>query len=267
MPQEQKNKQESSGKKPRDRVLGDEWLDWDQGKTESEIREGKRTFILISFIVLALMLAAFSIFWYLVLPRFESYGRTYALILTISIIAAGAAIFIWYIISLIAIYSKSNYLRFCMQARNNIFFLLYPLVMKLANSLGISRDRLSHSFIMVSNELVSPSETDGPILTLLPRCLKRDLKKRAREICGRFPDCIIHTAPGGSEARLIIKETAPRAIIAVACERDLVSGIHEVAPKIPVIGIPNTRPLGPCKDTSMDLDELESALKFFSKKN
>jgi hypothetical protein len=50
----------------------------------------------------------------------------------------------------------------------------------------------------------------------------------------------------------------------VACERDLVSGIHDVAPRIPIIGIPNTRPLGPCKDTMIDVEKFRSAIRFFT---
>ena len=251
-------------KPPRDRLLGDEWIDWDYEDDENEIREGKKTFLLISFVAITIILAGLITFWYLVLPRFESYGRGYSLALTLTIILASGAIIVWYIISIIAIYSKSNYLKFCLHPKSSIFFLLYPLSMRIARSLGISRDRLSHSFIKVSNESIVPDRQDGPVLILLPRCLKRDLKSKAREISKNYPDTIVHTAPGGSEARLIIKETKPRAIIAVACERDLVSGVHEVAPKLPVIGIPNSRPIGPCKDTTIELEELEKALKFFS---
>jgi len=251
-------------KPPRDRLLGDEWIDWDYRDDEREIREGKKTFLLISFFAITIILAGLITFWYLVLPRFESYGRGYSLALTITIFFACSLIIAWYILSIIAIYSKINYLKFCLHPRSSIFFFLYPLSMKIARSLGISRDRLSHSFIRVSNESIVPERKDGPVLILLPRCLKRELKIQAREISKKFPDTIVHTAPGGSEARLIIKETKPRAIIAVACERDLVSGVHEVAPKLPVIGIPNSRPIGPCKDTTIELTELEKALKFFS---
>jgi hypothetical protein len=55
----------------------------------------------------------------------------------------------------------------------------------------------------------------------------------------------------------------PQAIIAVACERDLVSGLQDVAPKIPVFAIPNKRPEGPCKNTFINIEELEASIKDF----
>ena len=65
------------------------------------------------------------------------------------------------------------------------------------------------------------------------------------------------------EARRIIGETSPGAIVAVACERDLITGIQDVAPKIPVIGLPNSRPEGPCADTVINTEELQQAIDFF----
>jgi hypothetical protein len=51
-------------------------------------------------------------------------------------------------------------------------------------------------------------------------------------------------------------------IIAVACERDLSSGIQDSYP-LPVFGVINHRPHGPCYDTLVDLDKVEEALKLF----
>ena len=50
-------------------------------------------------------------------------------------------------------------------------------------------------------------------------------------------------------------------IIAIACERDLLSGFKDVNTHIPVIGFPNRRPEGPCKNTCVDLDRIEDAVK------
>jgi hypothetical protein len=52
--------------------------------------------------------------------------------------------------------------------------------------------------------------------------------------------------------------------LALACERDLMSGIKDIAEKIPVLAIPNKRPEGPCKNTHVSLRELEEALKFIT---
>jgi hypothetical protein len=51
-------------------------------------------------------------------------------------------------------------------------------------------------------------------------------------------------------------------IIGVACERDLTSGIQDSYP-IPVFGILNHRPFGPCFDTDVDMKMVETALASF----
>jgi hypothetical protein len=246
------------------RILGDEWLDW-QGEDDSEatISEGKKTFLVLTLIVLIGFVLLALLFWYLVLPRFELFGRTSAVILTVTIIVLSTFFLVWYIALLITVLSRKNYLSVCLQKGTNLFIILFPFVMKLARYFGISRDRLSHSFIRVSNTLIGATSSEGKILALLPRCLNRDLKREVRSICHEFPDVILHTAPGGNEARKIIRKIKPRAIVAVACERDLVSGIQDIAPKIPIIGIPNSRPAGPCKDTRIELDEFRAALSSF----
>jgi len=48
----------------------------------------------------------------------------------------------------------------------------------------------------------------------------------------------------------------------VACERDLSSGIQDSYP-LPIFGILNQRPHGPCYDTQVDLEKVEEALKTF----
>lgn len=260
-----------SKKKPPDReskrVLGDEWLGWREGTSETEIREGKRTFLSISLAILIGFVSMIFLFWYLILPRFELYGTVWAAVLTIAVVVVAVVLVTWYALLLFALFSRNSYLNICLRKGTNLFFALLPLSMKLAGRLGISRDRVGHSFIKVSNLLVHEAAGDGRVLALLPRCLTRELKEKVAEICMAYTDVVAYTAPGGTVARKIIRETKPRAIVAVACERDLISGIQDIAPKIPVIGIPNSRPEGPCRETRLDLLEFQSALEFFSKKS
>lgn len=246
-----------------DRVLGDEWLDWKGGEAETQIVEGKKMFLVLSFAVLVLIILLSLLFLYLVLPRFEQFGRTGVILIITAIGTLALFLLFWYVFLLFAALFSRNYLFVCLERGTNLLTLLFPLTVKLARTLGISRDRLSHSFIKVSNRLVQPRTSEGTVLALLPRCLRRELKQRIKEICSEFPGVMLQTAPGGNVARKIIEETRPRAIVAVACERDLVSGIQDVAPRIPVIGVCNSRPLGPCKDTSIDIEEFRSALAYF----
>jgi hypothetical protein len=70
----------------------------------------------------------------------------------------------------------------------------------------------------------------------------------------------IAVATGGTIARRIVIEVRPDLIIAVACERDLTSGIQDTTP-LPVYGIFNQRPFGPCLNTRVALDRVESVLR------
>ena len=73
----------------------------------------------------------------------------------------------------------------------------------------------------------------------------------------------VFVATRGQLARRVIRERRPRAVVAVACERDMVSGLHDVADKVPVLGLTMTLPAGPCKDAALDMKTLETYLKAF----
>jgi hypothetical protein len=198
------------GPRAKDRILGDEWLDWKGADEPPQITEGKRTFLFLSLVVLVGFVFLGILFWYLALPRFEQYGRLYATILTIVVLAGAAFFLVWYALLIGALVSQRIYLTVCLHRRSNLFIMLFPVVARLAQSFGISRDRLSHSFIEVSNRLVWPLRQDGPVLALVPRCLSKELKRQIGEICGGFPNVTLHTAPGGNEARAIIRRRGVR---------------------------------------------------------
>ena len=69
-------------------------------------------------------------------------------------------------------------------------------------------------------------------------------------------------ATGGTLARQMVKQIRPKAIVAVACERDLTSGIQDVFP-LPVVGVLNERPFGPCFNTRVDIKRVEAAVLDF----
>ena len=72
----------------------------------------------------------------------------------------------------------------------------------------------------------------------------------------------VGVATGGTLARKYVKEYRPKAIVAIACERDLASGIQDCSP-IPVLGVLNDRPFGPCFNTSVSIHGVVRAIKFF----
>ena len=161
--------------------------------------------------------------------------------------------------------------------------LFLPLMTLLGRLLGITKEKVWASFIKVNNELVASSGKKyrpNEILMLMPHCLQRsDCTVRLTygvENCKRCGKCPIlglldlslkygvhmAIATGGTIARRIVVQKRPRIILAVACERDLSSGIQDTYP-LPVFGILNDRPFGPCLNTQVALDRLEAAMQNF----
>ena len=158
--------------------------------------------------------------------------------------------------------------------------ILFPLAVQLGKIFGISRRRLEGSFIAVSNVLFSRRNIKVPperLLVITPHCLqlatcphkitrdpnncKRcgqcnigDLMKLSDELGFKFL-----VATGGTLARQMVKEARPKAVLAIACERDLMSGIKDVYP-LPAVGVLNIRPNGPCYNTRVDMNEIRLRL-------
>ena len=119
-------------------------------------------------------------------------------------------------------------------------------------------EKLKRSLINVNNRLVLRSKIvpASSVLILLPHCLQySECKIRITrnvyncEGCGkceikeftRFAKELnlnLFVATGGTLARRVVEETRSDAIVAVACERDLVSGLIDTYP-LPVLGIIN----------------------------
>jgi hypothetical protein len=102
----------------------------------------------------------------------------------------------------------------------------------------------------------------GELLLLIPRCLSRSALDGVLEIAGRY-EVPVFVATRGQLARRVIRERRPRAVVAVACERDMVTGLHDVAGKVPVLGLTMTLPAGPCKDAGLDLPQLEEWVRAY----
>lgn len=163
--------------------------------------------------------------------------------------------------------------------------LLFPLTIWVGKLFGIEKEKILKSFVSVNNYLVKSKEIVLPgseVMILLPHCLQNsdcphkitidiknckgcgkckigDLKKIAEKY-----KVTLKVATGGTLARKYIQENRPRAVLAIACERDLSSGIQD-ATGIPVLGVLNCRPNGPCFNTDVDLEQVEKALKSICK--
>ncbi|MGI6097647.1 MAG: DUF116 domain-containing protein [Dethiobacteria bacterium] len=174
----------------------------------------------------------------------------------------------------------SPHLRWFME---KIVVYLFPFVLQLGKILRIAQDKIQRSFIEVNNQLVrhrSIKIKPERLLLLLPHCLQwsecvykitKDPKNcrlcgkcniaALLELCERY-HLKLKVATGGTLARKAVIEARPQLVLAVACERDLSSGIIDSFP-LPVYGILNERPEGPCQNTRVDLQKVEEAIKSF----
>lgn len=250
----------------KDRKLGDEWVEWDGTLSEKNmnVEAGKRLFI--GFALIATILISFGAFllWYLIEPRLYELNAQLASLIKYAILGVVIFLFVWLLLNVLSILTDKNLLlRFFSVEMSITFF--GPLVMRLSKRFGINKDKMGHSFVKVSNSLIHASKKNlnhVNLLILLPHCLQRSLLVAIKELAKQY-HIPTFVASGGEIARKIIKEQNPTAIIGIACERDLVSGIQDVINKIPVIGIPNKRPEGPCKNTTVNFNEVEEAIHFF----
>lgn len=161
--------------------------------------------------------------------------------------------------------------------------LLFPLAIRIGKLFDIDKERVERSFIEVSNQLVRQKKVrvrPDKLLILTPHCIQHEScphkitrnvrnchacgKCRVGELLALADKYGVHLAvvTGGTLARNVVKAVRPHAVLAIACERDLTSGIQDTYP-LPVVGVLNERPEGPCYNTTVNLDRVEAALQKF----
>lgn len=170
-----------------------------------------------------------------------------------------------------------------MKLNFRIVKVIFPIIAIISELAGMSKSGVRRVFIKLNNSYVRSSKFNlkgKDILVLLPHCLQKHTCKfrvtSTVENCARCGLCNIadlaklgddegvhvFIATGGTLARKVIIDTRPKAVIAVACERDLTEGIMDVK-GIPVLGVYNERPNGPCFDTMVNMDMVKEAVSFF----
>jgi hypothetical protein len=247
----------------RDRKLGDEWADWDGVTRESEkgaITESKFKFMALSLVIVLFMSGAVIFFRFLIEPRVVQLAPLWRRITDYGLLGIAVAPCLLYLFLLVHVAFKLPLLPYAVNERFMLF--LIPKTIWLGKWLGLSRDQVAHSFILVNNAISGSRCCPNPennLLVLLPRCLQPSIRKQIKALAEQHP-CHLGTADGGEEARELVQRHRPDVIIAVACERDLLTGIKDVALAIPVIGVPNQRPEGPCKNTLINTEDFEQAL-------
>jgi hypothetical protein len=253
----------------KDRKLGDEWSDWngDPGCVEPEINETRSTFFTLAALATFAFAALVALLWYLMKPRFGQFSPFLPGVIQWSLISLAAVSLVLALAEwVVVVRLGKSLLPYAMMER--FILSVLPKAVWLGGKFGISRDRVGNSFIKVHN-LVTRSYAKRlsaeRLLILLPRCLKKEARSRIIDAAGGSETKVL-TVAGGEEAREAIRQYRPNFILAIACERDLMSGIKDVAEKIPVLAIPNRRPEGPCKNTDFSTGELEEAFRFIAER-
>jgi len=173
-----------------------------------------------------------------------------------------------------------------MKINYTIIRCIFPIISNMGKFAGISKDEIRKIFIKINNAYIYSNKYDfnsEELIILIPHCIQNhNCKLKVTndiENCKKCGMCKIKgllqikekyntkvfIATGGTLARKIIIDNKPKAVIAVACERDLTSGVRDVK-GIPVLGVFNSRPNGPCIDTNINIKELEEAINFFTNK-
>lgn len=161
-----------------------------------------------------------------------------------------------------------------------LYKICYPIIHKLFNTQSLSYQKYATLLVKYNNILQKKQVKKfkaSEVLILLPHCLQ--FASCPHKITYDIDNCVecgkcviadfkalkqeygvtIKVATGGTLARKIISDTKPKVIIAVACHRDLTEGIKDIE-VIPVVGVLNERPNGPCFNTTCDIAKIKEVL-------
>ncbi|EMG35812.1 hypothetical protein PCS_03295 [Desulfocurvibacter africanus PCS] len=250
--------------------------------SDDEIQARKRLFVGLILGASGLVCLFFVLLWIVPFVGLNAI-HPYAPWIWGLVVSALVSVVLWASLGLVLNITTGRSFPFFKRQRGMTVKLFLPLMTLLGRALGISKERIRNSFIKVNNELVrSEAKTYAPqeVLLLMPHCLQNsrcdhrltyDIDNCVR--CGKCPikgllelrdkyGVHLAIATGGTIARRIVVQKRPRLIVAVACERDLSSGIQDTFP-LPVYGVLNLRPHGPCLDTLVPFPQLEQALRRF----
>ena len=246
-----------------DRRLGHEWDEWD-GKPlpqQGDFSAEPGLFFGFGALTLGVSMAVVSGALYLLAPRIAQLAPRVPAILWIVLGISAAVSWVWFLLVVVSHYIKVNLLPERLLERGP-FLRLMNLTSYVARPFG-QRDRVEHAGIDAYNAYALRRGRKfgrGELLVLIPRCLSKETLDGVLGIAGRY-DVPVFVATRGQLARRAIRERRPRAVVAVACERDMTTGLRDVAGKLPVLGLTMRLPNGPCRDAVVDLDVMETWVK------
>ncbi len=248
-----------------DRRLGHEWDEWDGQPlpNQGDYDSSPSLFFRWSAGALLFGLAIAATLLYLLGPRLATINSALPRVLWGVLGAFAVTLWIWWAALLVSYRFRRSLLPERLAERGP-FLRLMRLTSRVAGRFG-RRDWVENAAVKVYNALAvlrGRKVRTGELLLLIPRCLSRETLDGVLGIAGKY-GVPVFVATRGQLARRVIRERRPRAVVAVACERDMVSGLHDVAGKVPVLGLTMTLPVGPCKDARLDLGQLEEWVRTY----
>jgi uncharacterized protein len=247
-----------------DRRLGHEWDEWDGNPLENEgdFRAPARLYFGFTALGFVLAAAVAGALVFLLAPRLAALARWLPLALYSTIGIVAAALLLWLALIALSVWTGRALLPERLAERGLLLRTLH-LAWRTGELLGVRRDWTGHASVVVYDRLALARERKvgaDELLILIPRCLSRESLDGVLEIAKRY-GVSAFVATRGQLARRVIRERRPKAVVAVACERDMVSGLHDVAGRVPVLGLTMTLPNGPCKDAALDLGRMEEFVR------
>ena len=240
----------------------------------------KRIFLGLFLILTVFILLALAYFiLYFQWPDYLFFQYSFYILTAFLVLVAAIALLVMGILVLSLIKGKPVVSFKNLVQKTLVFF--FPLVVQLGRVFRIPSEKIQSSFIAINNRLIEVNDdrvTADQLLLLLPHCLQDENcpYKITRnpyncQRCGKCPvgqlldladkwHVELRVVTGGTLARQAVKAVHPKYILAVACERDLSSGIVDSFP-LPVYGVLNERPNGPCFNTLVSLERVEEQLK------
>lgn len=240
----------------------------------------KRVYVGLLILSLTIIFLFAFLLWFIMLNR-EVIISQVLLVIIIIVIAFFLILLALGILAIILMIIKEKNIKSLEGFTRRANEILFPITLLIGKIFGIHKEKIMRSFIEVNNYLVLGKKilySAKKIIILLPHCLQntdcphkitidlKHCKKCGKCDIGNLIDladkygATLKVATGGTLARQYIKNIRPHGVIAVACERDLSLGIQD-AGFLPVLGVLNCRPNGPCVNTRVNLDEVEEAIK------
>jgi len=247
-----------------DRRLGHEWDEWNGQPLPNagDFRTTAGKYFLFTALGIAGLVVAGLVGIYLLSPRLAQLASWLprALYLCDVGLALGGALWL----GLIGLsYATDRALLPSRFAEGGLLLKTLRLSSRVGEMFGVQRDWTDNAGVAVYNRLAWAREwrvRANEMLILIPRCLSRAALDGVMDIARRY-DVATFVATRGAYARQAIRERRPKAVVAVACERDMVSGLRDVAGRLPVLGLTMQLPNGPCKDASLDLVKMEEFVR------